>query len=185
VIGLTTPTATRLVVGGVVVWAAALVAGPLLRPDLDLLTAHPEDHAQGAWSMVMRVGYAAAAVAGAGAALLARPRYLPAALLAVFGIGALAIGILPPTSSEANGGTLADHLFPYLQLAPLALIPAMVWISWRERKRSLVAFATVAVLLFLPLLGQPPASGLLNRAADLAIATWLAAFALTRRQRSP
>ena len=178
--GLVMPPAAWLVLGGVVVWSAALVAGPLLRPDLDLLTAHPEDYAQGAWAMVMQVGYAGAAVAGLGAALLARRWRVAAVLFALFGIGAFAIGVMPPTSSEASGGTLADQLFPYFQLSPLALFPAMVWISWHERRRSLVVFATIAVLLFLPLLGHPPASGLLNRAADLAIAAWLIAFALTR-----
>jgi len=180
VAGFVMPPAVWLVVGGAVVWSAALMAGPIIRPDLDLLTAHPEDYAQGAGAIVMQAGYAGAAVAGLGAALLARRRRVAAVLLALFGIGAFAIGVLPPTSSEASGGTLADQLFPYFQLAPLALFPAMVWISWRERRRSLVVFATIAVLLFLPLLGHPPAGGLLNRVADLAIAAWLIAFALTR-----
>jgi hypothetical protein len=72
VAGLVMPPAARLVLGGVVVWSAALVAGPLLRPDLDLLTAHPEDYAQGAWAIVMQAGYAGAAVAGLGATQVAR-----------------------------------------------------------------------------------------------------------------
>lgn len=173
--------AARLVIGGAAVWSAALLAGPLLRPDLDLLDAHPEDYAQGAWAMVMRAGYAGVAVAGLAAALLARRRPVAAVLLAVFGLGALAIGILPPTSSEASGSTTADRLFPYLQLAPLALFPALVWISWRERTRSLVVLGAIAVLLFLPLLGHPPASGLINRFADLAMGAWLIAYARTRR----
>jgi hypothetical protein len=172
--------AAWLVIGGAAAWSAALVVGPLLRPDLDLLAAHPEDYAQGAWAILMRAGYAGAAIAGLGAAFLARRRPVAAAFLALFGIGALAIGILPPTDSGASRGTPADRPFGFLQLAPLAFLPAIAWISWQERRRSLRALAAITWILFLPLLAHPPGAGLINRAADLAMAAWLVAFAVTR-----
>ncbi|MEJ2579978.1 MAG: hypothetical protein P8Z68_12960 [Kineosporiaceae bacterium] len=50
--------------GGAAVWSAALLAGPVLRPDLDVLTTHPEAYADGAWGPLMRPGYAGIAVAG-------------------------------------------------------------------------------------------------------------------------
>lgn len=170
-----------LVIGGVAVWSIALVSGPVLRPDLNVLTAHPEDYAQGPWAVLMQAGYAGVAIAGLGAAFLARRRPVAAVLLALFGIGALALAILPPTGSQANGGTFADSLFPYFQLAPLAFFPAIAWITWRERGRLLIATAAIAWLLFLPLVsGEPPSAGLLNRGADLAMAAWLVAFAAAR-----
>jgi len=169
----------RLVVAGACIWSVALLSGPLLRPDLDVLTAHPEDYAQGSWAAIMRGGYLGAAIAGLAAALLTRRRPVASGLLALFGLGALAIAILPPSSSEASGGTVADSLFPVLQLAPLAFFPAIAWVSWSERRSSLIVLAVTAWLLFLPLLGHPPNAGLLNRAADLAMAAWLIAFAAT------
>ena len=123
----------------------------------------------------MRAGYAGIAIAGGAAAYLARSFRISAILLAVFAIGALLIGLMPPT-----GGTgLADELFPYLQLAPLAFFPAIAWISWRMRRRALVVLAALVWLLFLPLVvGEPPGGGIINRAADLAVGGWLATFAV-------
>jgi len=165
------------VVAGSATWACALVFGPLLRPDLDVLTTHPEDYAQGPFALVMRIGYAGAGLAGLGAAIIARRWRGAASVLAIFGLGALLIGVVPPTSSEPGGGAFADRIFPLLQLAPLAFFPAMAWISWRERSRLLLATGAISLLLFLPLLGHPANSGVINRLADLAIAAWLAAFA--------
>jgi hypothetical protein len=166
--------AAWLVVAGAVAWSVALVLGPLLRPDLDPLTTHPETYAQGAWALLMRVGYVAIAIAGAAAAFVARRYRVAAALLAVFAAGALAIGLLPPTGE----GTLADTVFGYAQLAPLAFLPAIAWLSWRERRPALLVLAVLAWLLFLPLVfGEPPFGGLLNRVADLVMAAWLTTFA--------
>lgn len=88
---------------------------------------------------------------------------------------AFVIGLLPP----GDKGTLADAVFPYAQLAPLALLPSVAWVSRNGRRRPLLALAALVWLLFLPLvLGDPPVGGLFNRLADLAIGAWLAAFAL-------
>lgn len=155
-------------------WSVALVLGPVLRPDLDPLTAHPETYALGEWGFVMRLGYLGAAAGGAGAAFLARPLRVPAVLLGVFATGALGLALLPPTGA----GGLADEVFPYLQVAPLALLPAIALIARRHGRRHLRVLAVLAWVLFLPLvIGDPPGSGLINRAADLAMAAWLAAFA--------
>jgi hypothetical protein len=163
-----------LVVAGAVVWSVALVAGPLLRPDLDPLTTHPETYAQGPWAPVMRFGYVAIAFAGAAAAWLARRHGAPALLLAAFATGAIVIGLLPPT----GGDTIADRVFPIAQLAPLAFFPAIALISWRERRPALMVLTALVIVLFLPLaFGEPPFGGLLNRAADLAMAGWLSWFA--------
>jgi hypothetical protein len=63
-----------------------------------------------------------------------------------------------------------------------AFFPAVALVSWRSRYRSLQVIAVIAVVLFLPLvLGEPPLAGILNRAADVAMAAWLIAFA-TRRE---
>ena len=165
-----------LVVAGAGAWSVALIVSPILRPDLDLLTAHPKTYAQGSWAPLMRAGYVGIAIAGAGSAFLARRYGIAAALLGLFAAGALLIGLLPPTGEA----TLADTLFPYAQLAPLAFFPAIAWISWRARRRALRISAALAWLLFLPLvLGEPPLGGILNRAADLLMAAWLAAFAWT------
>lgn len=173
--------AIALALGGAVVWSAALLAGPVLRPDLDLLTTHPETYARGPWGPVMRLGYAGIAVAGWSAAFLARRYRAPAVLLAVFAAGALAIGVLPPTDT----GGPADQVFPYLQIAPLAFLPAVAWISWRTRRRRLLALAVLTWLLFLPLMsGEPALGGIINRAADLAMGAWVGAFAGTERDRS-
>jgi hypothetical protein len=170
--------AAWVIVAGAAVWSAALIAGPFLRPDLDAITAHPEDYARGPWALLMQAGYVGIAVAGAAAAVLAARRRVAAVLLALFALGALTIGLLPPT----GGTTPADDLFPYLQLAPLAFLPAIAWISWRERHKGLVLVAAVTWVLFLPLvLGEPPIGGMLNRAADLAMGAWLIAFAESRR----
>lgn len=169
-------TATRLALAGVAVWSAALVLGPVLRPDLDVLTTHPETYATGAWGFLMRLGYLGAATAGGAVCFLARRFRVSALLLAVFAGGALGLGLLPPTDQ----GGLADEAFPYLQLAPLAFFPAIARISWRTRRRPLLALTVLAWVLFLPLVfGEPPAGGLVNRAADLAMGAWIAAFALT------
>jgi hypothetical protein len=166
--------AALLVIAGAIVWSVALVAAPLLRSDLDPLTTHPETYALGDWALLMRAGYVAVAAAGAGAAWLARRYGLPALLLALFAAGALVIGLLPPT----GGDTTADQVFPIAQLAPLAFFPAIAWISWRERRPPLLVLSALAIVLFLPLaFGEPPFGGLLNRAADLAMAGWLSWFA--------
>jgi hypothetical protein len=165
-----------LVVVGAAAWTIALVAGPVLRPDLDPLTAHPEAYAQGPWSLLMQAGYVGIAVAGVAAAFLARRHPVAAGLLAAFATGALVIGLLPPTSDA----TLADTLFRYAQLAPLAFLTAIAWISWRERRRGLRVLAALAWLVFLPLVfGEPPLGGILNRLADLAVGAWLVTFAWT------
>ena len=167
--------ATRLVLGGAIIWCAALVLGPPLRPDLDPLSTHPETYALGQWGFLMRAGYAAVAIAGGAAAYLVRSSRVSAILLAVFAVGAFLIGLMPPT----GGKGLADELFPYLQFAPVAFLPAIAWISWRMRRRALVVLAALAWLLFLPLVGgEPPGGGLINRAADLTMGAWLATFAM-------
>ncbi len=128
----------------------------------------------------MRVGYLAIAVAGAAAAYLARDYHIAAMLLVGFAAGTILIGLLPPTGE----GTLPDTLFAYAQFAPLAFLPAISWISWRDRRRILLVLAVLAWLLFLPLmLGEPPLGGALNRAADLVLGAWLAAFAWTFTDR--
>ncbi len=170
------PVATRLALGGVALWSAALILGPVVRPDLDLVTSHPEDYARGPWGFLMRLGYAGIAVAAGAASYLARRFRVSSVLLAVFAVGALGIGIMPPT----GGDGLADQVFPYLQYAPLAFFPAIARISWRVRRRPLPALAVLSWALFLPLvIGDPPGSGLLNRAADLALGAWIAAYAVT------
>jgi hypothetical membrane protein len=172
--------ASRLVLGGAFVWCSALLLGPALRPDLDPLTTHPETYALGPWGILMRLGYVGVAFAGFAAAYLARSSRVSAILLAVFAIGALLIGILPPTGEM----DLADAIFPYLQLAPLAFLPAIAWSSWRMRRRALVALAALVWLLFLPLVGgEPPGGGIVNRAADLAMGAWLATFAVAVQRR--
>ncbi len=171
----------RIVIGGVIVWCSALLLGPVLRPDLDPLTTHPETYALGSWGVLMRAGYAGVAIAGGAAAYLARSSRVSAILLAVFAIGALLIGLMPPT----GGAGLADELFPYLQFAPLVLLAAIAWISWRMRRQALVILAALVWLLFVPLVvGEPPGGGMINRAADLAMGGWLATFALVV-QRAP
>lgn len=167
-------TAGWLVLAGAGVWTAALLGGPLLRPDLDPLVDHPEEYALGPWALLMQAGYVGIADAGGAAAFLARRHRVAAALLAAFAAGALAIGLMPPT----GGTTLADAVFRFAQLAPLAFLPAIAWISWRERRRGLIVLAAITWALFLPLVaGEPPLGGLLNRVADLAMAAWLVAFA--------
>ncbi len=159
-------------------WSIALLSGPALRPDLDPWTTHPEAYAVGVWGPLMRLGYAGVAVAGWAAALLARRLRVAAALLAVFATGAFAIGLLPPTGR----GDLADQVFPYLQVAPLAFLPAVAWISLRTGRRVLMALAALVWLLFVPLLvGEPALGGIINRAADLAMGIWLGVFAWTAR----
>jgi len=166
--------AARLTLAGTGVWTVALILGPLVRPDLDPITAHPEAYATGPWAPLMQAGYVGVALAGAGSAALAKRYRIPSALLVLFATGALVIGVLPPTGEEMLG----DAVFPYAQLAPLALFPATAWISWRERRRGLLVPAVLLWLLFLPLvLGDPPGAGILNRAGDLAMAAWLAVFA--------
>jgi hypothetical protein len=170
----------RLALGGAVVWSIALLAGPVLRPDLDLLTTHPETYAHGAWGPLMRLGYAGIAVAGWSAAFLARRYRVPAVLLVLFAGGALTIGLLPPTDT----GGPADQIFPYLQIAPLAFLPAIAWISWRTRRPWLLTLAALAWLLFLPLMsGQPVLGGIINRAADLVMGVWIGVFSWTERDR--
>ena len=174
--------AVWLALGGVAVWSAALLVGPVLRTDLDMQTAHPEDYAVGAWGLVMRVGYAGVAVAGWSAALLASRYRAAALLLAVFATGAFAIGLLPPNGA----GGLADQVFPYLQTAPLAFFPAIAWISWKTRRGWLGILAALALLLFLPLVfGELAHGGIINRGADLAMGLWLGAFAWSERGIPP
>ena len=174
--------AARWAIGGAVVWSVALLSGPALRPDLDPWTTHPETYAIGAWGALMRLGYAGVGVAGWAAAFLARRYRVASALLAVFATCALAIGLLPPSGR----GDFADQVFPYLQVAPLAFLPAVASISLRIRRRVLVALAAAAWLLFAPLvLGQPALGGIINRAADLAIGIWIGVFAWTARDGLP
>lgn len=126
----------------------------------------------------MQLGYVGIAAAGADTAFLARRYPFAAGLLAAFAVGACVIGLLPPGGED----TLADSVFPYAQLAPLAFLPAIAWISWNERGRRLRVLATLVWLLFLPLvLGDPAAGGILNRVADVAIGACVAAFALIAR----
>lgn len=166
--------AAILVIAGAIVWSVALVAAPVLRPDLDPMTTHPETYAQGDWALLMRAGYVGAATAGAAAAWLARRHGLPALLLVLFAAGTLVIGLLPPT----GGDTIAERVFPIAQLAPLAFLPASAWIARRERRLPLLVLSALAIVLFLPLAsGEPPFGGLLNRAADLVMAGWLSWFA--------
>ena len=164
-------------------WSIALLSGPALRPDLDPWTTHPEEaYAVGVWGPLMRLGYAGVAVAGWAAALLARRLRVAAALLAVFATGAFAIGLLPRTGR----GDLADQVFPYLQVAPLAFLPAVAWISLRTGRRVLMALAALVWLLFVPLLvGEPALGGIINRAADLAMGIWLGVFPWTARDGLP
>lgn len=172
--------AVRLALAGAAVWSLALLAGPALRPDLNLVSTHPETYARGSWGLLMRLGYAGIAIGGWSAAFLARRYPIPAVLLAGFAAGALAIGVLPPTGAHTDG--LADQVFPYLQTAPLAFLPAVAWISWRTRRRLLVALAALIWLLFLPLVtGDPATGGIINRAADLTMGAWIAAFAWSER----
>lgn len=157
------------------------MTGPALRPDLNALTTHPETYATGEWGFLMRFGYLGAAIAAGAASVLARPFRVSALLLAVFAVGAFGLGLLPPTGADS----LADHVFPYLQLSPLAYFPAIDSISWRTRRRPLLALAFLAWTLFLPLvIGEPPIGGLINRAADLVMGAWIAAFALDARHVS-
>jgi hypothetical protein len=172
--------AARLALAGVALWCGALVAGPMLRPDLNIVTTHPETYALGAWGPLMRLGYVGFAIAGWSAAFLAARYRAPALLLTVFGVGTLCIGLLPPTDT----GGLADQVFPFLQLAPLAFFPAVAWISWRTRRKMVLVLAALAWLLFLPLVfGEPAHGGIINRAADLAMGAWIGVFALTERHR--
>jgi len=169
--------AAAVMIAGAAVWIFALLIGPLLRPDLDPVTTHPEAWAIGPWAPVMRAGYLGIAGAGAGAAILVSRQRIAASLLLVFAVGALVIGLLPPGS-----GALADAVFPVAQLAPLALLPAMVLVSLDRRDPALRWLAVLTVGLFFPLvLGEPPAGGLINRAADLAMGAWLGALALSGR----
>lgn len=174
--------AVRLALVGVAAWCGALLVGPLLRPDLDILRTHPETYALGAWGTLMRLGYAGMAVADWSAAFLAGRYRVAAVLLAVFGAGAMGIGLFPPTDT----GSPADQVFPCLQFAPLAFFPAIAWISWRTRRRPLLVLAALAWLLFLPLVfGEPAVGGLLNGAADLAMGAWIGTFAWTERTATP
>jgi hypothetical protein len=164
-----------IVLAGAATWAIALLVSVPLRPDLDPLTAHPEAYAAGPWDLVIRIGYTGLASAAAGLAFLVRAQRLPALLFGLFAVGAVLIGLLPPTGEDSLG----DRLFPYAQLAPLAFFPAALWVSWREHRLDLRAMGVLALLLFLPLaIGEPPFGGMLNRSADMAMAAWLGLAAI-------
>jgi hypothetical protein len=169
----------------------ALVALPLLRPDLDVLRRWVGEYASGPYGGLMNLAYVALGVGAEALALgLARAGggRLGPACLGVAGLGAFMSAILLQDPTDGSPGTFAGTLRQILLMPTfLSLTVALLSLSrrfgrspeWQPIARAALGLAIVAPLVFAVVVVAPPDwKGLAGRVFDFIWTTWLLLVAL-------
>ena len=169
---------------GAAIYVLILVALPFLEPSFDVLRSHPEDYASGPVGLAVNASYVALAVAlvsFAGSVLPVRgwaiavpALFLPAAALCV----TLAVDPI---------GVAGGNALWLLPIFGLALAPMIGSLSLRDTagrwRLALIGIAIVVLLTFGGVLTVPDAiSGIVNRAFDVSVGSWILVAALAALQ---
>jgi hypothetical protein len=162
------------------VYLVTLALVPALSPERDLLRSHPEDYSIGAAGPLVRLGYAAVAVAVWAIASIvsrgaSRSGTVAAALALAGGLLGLTLAVAP---QEVTGGPLLLGVFA------LALLPAAGSIARAATLPSpsrIYGFAVTVAFLAIAF-GPADAAGLINRIWDGLFGLWGIAFGLTDRR---
>jgi hypothetical protein len=173
----------------------------LLRPDLDATSVFISDYMLGAWGWLMRLTFAAMALAlGASAAILAGrlkgwTRWVAPGLLGLATLGMVIAGIFPPdptgTPSEAMTGIGQMHMLgASLDFTPIAALIASITLArragWRGAERLLLAAALLTVAVMVAFIASIPTdhvfgpeshSALIGRLQWVSYFAWFAALA--------
>ena len=169
--------------GGAAIYVLVLLVLPLLEPQLDVRSAHPEDYATGGFGILVNLSYGALSLALFAIALVLWPcrswkavaplLFVPPAILCA----ALAVAPI----AVARSGTVV-----FVGILGLAVGPLVNSIALRDsfgRARGLVVGLGVAVLVgFIGLAAAPDSvSGAVNRGIDVLAGVWVATAASIRR----
>ena len=162
------------------VYLVTLALAPVLAPERDVLRSHPEDYGAGAAGLLVRLGYAAVAVAAWSIASIVWPGAKTSGRVAA--VLALAAGLLgfalAAAPQEVTGGPLLLGVFA------LALLPAAASIAHAATLPSpLRGYGFAVTVAFLAIVfGPSDAGGLINRVWDGLVALWGIAFGLADRR---
>jgi hypothetical protein len=185
-----------LAIGGAATFLVALVAMPLLRPDLDPLARWVAEYARGPLGWIMTVAYVGLAVAvwslARGLAVAGGFGRVGPALLAVAGVGALVAAVLPQDATTAGAAVTTVGTVRQLALVPvfLSLFAALFLLTRRFRGRpgfaalhrpALLLTALSVAALALTFVADPAWRGLVTRGYDVAWTVWLLAVAVGLR----
>jgi hypothetical protein len=189
-----------LAIGGAATFLAALVAMPLLRPDLDPMARWVAEYARGPLGWIMVVAYVGLAVAvwslARGLAAAGGFGRVGPALLAVAGVGALVAAVLPQDLTTADAAVTTVGTVRQLALVPvfLSLFAALFLLTHHFRgrpafaalHRPALALASLSVAaLALTFVADPSWRGLVTRGYDVAWTVWLLAAAVQLRRSHP
>ena len=169
---------------GAGVFVIVLLALPLLDSGLNLLTAHPEDYARGAYGIAVNASYMALAVALAGLVLSLLPVRGWAIAVPVLLVPAAVLCVALAVNPIAVAGGNALLLVPIFGLALGPLVGAL---SLRERfhpwNGAIVGIGLAVAIAFAGLLVAPDSvGGAVNRAFDLLVGLWVVVAALAVRR---
>jgi len=168
---------------GAAAYVLALLALPFLQPGRDVMTAHPEDYAAGAYGSLVNLSYGAFGMALATIALTLWPgrswKAVGPLLLVPPALLCAALALAPVT--VARSGLVV--LVGVIGLSAGPLISSIVLRHRFGGRYRLVAYLGAAVLVgFVALATGPDAvSGAVNRGFDVLAGLWVIAAALSIR----
>lgn len=174
----------RLVaIGGATVYVLVLLVLPLLEPQLDVRSAHPEDYATGGYGLLVNVSYGALSLAlfaivpalwpGRSWRAVGPLLFVPPAILCA----ALAVAPI----AVARSGTVVFAGILGLGVGPL--VNSLALRDGFGRARGLILGLGAAVLVgFIGLAAAPDSvGGAVNRGFDVLAGLWVAAAGFLRR----
>ena len=185
---------------GAAVFLAALVAMPLLRPDLDPMARWVAEYARGPFGWIMIVAYVGLAVAvwslARGMAVAGGFGRVGPALLAVAGLGALVAAVLPQDLTTPGAAVTTVGTIRQLVLVPvfLSLFAALFLLSRRFRGRpgfapfhrpALVLASVSVAALAVTFAADTSWRGMVTRVYDIAWTVWLLTTAIRLRRARP
>jgi hypothetical protein len=170
------PALAVLAMVGAGLYVVVIVVMPLLDPNLDIKSAHPEDYAAGRLGMAVNLSYAALAVglaALAGALLDVEWKAIVADLLLLLAAILCAALAIEPVGVARMGVVLIPVVA--LAAAPLttALLLGRLFGRW---KTGLTLLAALVAVAFIALVVSPSSlGGIVNRVFDALAGAWVAA----------
>lgn len=179
-------TPLRLVAtAGAAMYVIALLALPILEPDLDVVSTHPEDYASGKYGILVNLSYGALGVALAAIVLALWPgaswKATTLALLVPPALLCAALTLAPV--AVARSGTAV--FIGVLGLATGPLVSSVVLRLRFGKSSPLVVALGAAVLVAFVLLAVTPEAigGAVNRGFDALAGLWVVTAALSLHHR--